>query len=632
MSADGPKFVVYVAAGGNVFMQEIAGWIAAALGDEGHDVELRTEGVPRSGSGHVNLVVAPHEYFDLALTTEADRRQAAMASVPVCTEQPETPWFEIQARHIAPCPLVLDINRLAVAEHRRWGIAADHFPLGYHRSFDVWGGDADRERPVDVVFLGALTPRREAALARAAAQLSGLRCELLLFEPLRPARPGDPGFLTGRDKYELLASAKAIVNIHRNEVPYLEWVRVLEAAVNGAVVVTEAVADYAPLRPVDHLVTTTSDVIGPVCQALALDDDWRRRVSSAAYAQLRDHHTLAATVRSELPRIIAAATAAGAGARSRPIVVPPRVLPGETVVVPTLPPSLESVQVRALLKRVLTNQLGLRRRLERLEALVRHGDADADEVTTTPAYDAIAPEVSVVVPCFNYADVVGEAMDSVVANHGVVAELIVVDDHSTDASAEVVRRFAAAHPWFPLKLVSRATNRGLSASRNLGFTLARAELVFVLDADNHLFPTALAKLKAALDASEASFAYAIAEVFGDRTALLSAIPWNVERLARGPYIDAAALIRRSAWSAVGGYATDVAELELGWEDYDLWLRLADAGHHGVLVPEMLVRYRSHGASMVNTTNIETDSITQYFRRRYRNLPWPPVAMLGPQVA
>jgi GT2 family glycosyltransferase len=92
------------------------------------------------------------------------------------------------------------------------------------------------------------------------------------------------------------------------------------------------------------------------------------------------------------------------------------------------------------------------------------------------------------------------------------------------------------------------------------------------------------------------------------------------------------LIRRSAWAAVGGYATDVPELELGWEDYDLWLRLADAGHHGVLVAEVLLRYRSHGASMVNTTNIETDSITQYFRRRYRNLPWPPVAMLGPQVA
>jgi GT2 family glycosyltransferase len=628
----GPRFLVYVAAEGNVFMQEIAGWIAAALGDEGHDAELRTEGVPRAGSGHVNLVVAPHEYFDLALRSDADRRQAALASVPVCTEQPETPWFEIQARHIAPCPLVLDINRLAVAEHRRWGIAADHFPLGYHRSFDVWGGDPDRQRPIDVVFLGALTPRRESALAKAAAHLSGLRCELLLFEPLRPARPGDPGFLTGRDKYELLASAKAIVNLHRNEVPYLEWVRVLEAASNGAVVVTEAVADYEPLRPVDHLVTTTSDVIGPVCRALTLDDDWRRRVSSAAYAQLRDHHTLAATLRSELPRIVAAATAGPPARRSRSVVVPARVLPGETVVSPVLPPSAESVAMRGLHKRVLTNQLGLRRRLERLEALVRHGDADAQEVTTTPAYDAITPEVTVVVPCFNYADVVGEAMESVVTNHGVVAELVVVDDHSTDASAEVVRRFAAAHAWFPMKLVSRATNRGLSASRNLGFSVARAELVFVLDADNQLYPTALAKLKRALDGSDASFAYAIAEVFGDRTALLSAIPWSVERLARGPYIDAAALIRRTAWAEAGGYATDVAELDLGWEDYDLWLRLADAGHHGTLVPEVLFRYRSHGASMVNTTNIETDSITRYFRRRYRNLPWPPLTPPGSEAA
>lgn len=623
MSNAGPQFLVYVAAAGNVFMEEIAGWVAAGLVDEGYDASVVTEGVPRPGSGHVNLVVAPHEYFDLVLTSPADRRSAAACSIPLCTEQPTTPWFDIQAAHIADCPLVLDINGLAVAEHRRYGITASHLPLGYHPSFDAWGGDTSVERPLDVVFLGALTPRREAALAQAARHLQDLNCQLVLFEPLRPARRGDPGFYVGKEKYELLASAKVLVNLHRGDVPYLEWVRVLEAVANGAAVVTEAVADYNPLRPVDHLVPTTAASFGALCGALVHDDDWRNRVCADAYNLVRTQHTMAASLRARLPEILATtnrpAPSAGQAAPKRTWA--PRWQDEAPIV---LPPSVELVTSRRLLKRVLTNQLHLRRRLEGIEALIRDGSTEADEVTVTPAYEAIVPEVSVVIPTYNYEGYLGGALASVTACYGPPTEIIVVDDHSTDGSVAAAKAFAAAHPHHPIKVVARTVNRGLSASRNFGFSVARADYVFVLDADNELYPAALTKLKAALDNSDAAFAYPIAEIFGDRAGLVSALPWSAERLAQGPYIDAAALIRKSAWQACGGYATRVAELDLGWEDYDLWLRFADAGYHGVLVPEILARYRSHGGSMVNTTNIETDSINDYFRRRYQNLSWPPL--------
>jgi GT2 family glycosyltransferase len=97
----------------------------------------------------------------------------------------------------------------------------------------------------------------------------------------------------------------------------------------------------------------------------------------------------------------------------------------------------------------------------------------------------------------------------------------------------------------------------------------------------------------------------------------------VSRLMAGPYIDAAALIRKDAWAAVGGYSAAADEL-YGWEDYDLWLNFANRGMRATFVPEILVRYRSHGASMIHTTNIETASVAAFLRRRHAALAWPEV--------
>jgi GT2 family glycosyltransferase len=56
--------------------------------------------------------------------------------------------------------------------------------------------------------------------------------------------------------------------------------------------------------------------------------------------------------------------------------------------------------------------------------------------------------------------------------------------------------------------------------------------------------------------------------------------------------------------SLGGYSTD-PRLALGWEDYDLWARIAEAGGHGVFVPELIARYRVGHSSMVWVTNISS---------------------------
>ena len=151
----------------------------------------------------------------------------------------------------------------------------------------------------------------------------------------------------------------------------------------------------------------------------------------------------------------------------------------------------------------------------------------------------------------------------------------------------------------PAALLHHRVNRGLAASRNALARHARGELMFVMDADNTIYPTALGRLVEALDADPgATFAYPlIAATRGiEPIGLVSRYAWDPEAFRSGNYIDAMALIRLDDYVALGGYTEDIRLT--GWEDFHLWCACADTGRRGTLVPEVLARYRKTGHSMV----------------------------------
>ena len=198
-------------------------------------------------------------------------------------------------------------------------------------------------------------------------------------------------------------------------------------------------------------------------------------------------------------------------------------------------------------------------------------------------------------------------------------ELIAVDDASADGSVEAIRDACAEAPWLSTKLVRRSVNSGLpAASRNLALEHARGDLVFILDADNSVLPQGLAKLTTALDDDlDAAFAYGIIEKFdaGGPIGLESWLDWDPERLRHGNYIDAMAMIRRPALEAVGGYPTQSALA--GWEDFGLWLAMAEAGMRGIRVPDFIGRYRVLQHSMLSVTNIDQSTAWNVLMRNYR---------------
>ena len=119
----------------------------------------------------------------------------------------------------------------------------------------------------------------------------------------------------------------------------------------------------------------------------------------------------------------------------------------------------------------------------------------------------------------------------------------------------------------------------------------------------------------------AAFAYATLEAFGAYPGLRSELGWSPRWLCEANYIDAQAMVRADAFRRHGGYLID-DRWDYGWEDWDLWLRMAAAGEHGVHVREMLGRYRTQVQSMISVTTLASDLLRRETIDRYPSLPWP----------
>lgn len=214
--------------------------------------------------------------------------------------------------------------------------------------------------------------------------------------------------------------------------------------------------------------------------------------------------------------------------------------------------------------------------------------------------DSPRPEVSFVIPCYNYAHYLPQAIGSILEQTFDSYEIIVVNDCSPDETNDVVMEMASANPGKCIRLLYNRKNLGLSATRNNGFKNARGRYVFPLDADNYIAPDCIEQMVKAIEHDEnLAFVYSWRQEFGNSTRLQTPPEeFDIERLKWGNYIDAMALIRKEAWEKVGGYKT---VMKYGWEDYELWVNFAVNGYGAKLIKKALVYYRVHDESMLRTT-------------------------------
>jgi glycosyltransferase involved in cell wall biosynthesis len=236
------------------------------------------------------------------------------------------------------------------------------------------------------------------------------------------------------------------------------------------------------------------------------------------------------------------------------------------------------------------------------------------------------PTFSVVMPAHNTASTIGAAIASVLAQSRGDFELLVVDDSSTDGTADVVRELAADPRVQLLRTDSRS---GPGAARNVAFARARGRYISMLDSDDLWLPAYLATVSEALERHPS-------------TGLVCAERWTLEdppglvrrtsnhaapgplvldpedfllRLVRGNFVvNSTVTVRRVALEDAGFCDPSLPAAV----DIDLWVRIAAAGHGALWLPQRLAVYRVRQGSIQNDARNEVRAYAA-IRDVYRKL-------------
>ncbi|MGH9270319.1 MAG: glycosyltransferase, partial [Ilumatobacteraceae bacterium] len=590
----------------NAFFQEMATVVVeeiTRLGRRAEVIDARTRAEPND----VYVLLPTHEY--LVLEGHGHLSDAAIASrtIGITAEQPTSSHFGVNVDAGRSLGALFDFSAHSVAAYRRHGLRCHHLPFGWTPSWDRYRPEPNAGGP-DILFLGASTLRRRAALAQLARPLWQRSSQLVISDnSQRPNHEGSASFITGDEKRRLLATSKVLLNLHQTDEPYFEWLRVAEAAMCGTVVVTEPSIHMDPYVDGVHLAVHSVPGIAGALDELLDDPTAIDRLRREAYELVR-----ARPFASAVERLLEVAD----GLNRRCAYATGAVGPTRTTPYQHMPPARtgrdrdKADVVRQAIREIRLDLMDVRRQLQAVHISEATAAADPQVVHQSPATELAPrpPKVSVLMAVYNHGGFVPAALSSA-ANSGFDdLELIVVDDGSADDSLDVARSWITDNPDVRARLVAVPVNRGLPRARNTAVGFAAGEYCFVLDADNEVLPGGLDRLAAALDDDpSAAFAFGVLETFSNSgpVGLLGELPWDIDRLPDGNYIDAMAMIKREVLVELGGYATD--RRLYGWEDYDLWCRIAESGGYGVHVPTLVARYRLAMSSMVSLSNLSHDA-------------------------
>ncbi len=194
----------------------------------------------------------------------------------------------------------------------------------------------------------------------------------------------------------------------------------------------------------------------------------------------------------------------------------------------------------------------------------------------------------VVIPCHNYGRFLAEAFGSVLAQTRLPDEVVIINDGSTDDSAEIADSLAEGRPW--VRVLHRSPAGGAPNTFNLGIRSTSTDYVVVLSADDRLSPSYLERSAQLLDEG-ADVALSALKRFGNVESFVPPRDFDLDRTLIANEHHGSYLMRRSVFDLVGGYSEDVTR-----EDWDFWVCAMTKGVTGALAPECWVEYRQHGPS------------------------------------
>jgi glycosyltransferase involved in cell wall biosynthesis len=206
-----------------------------------------------------------------------------------------------------------------------------------------------------------------------------------------------------------------------------------------------------------------------------------------------------------------------------------------------------------------------------------------------------APDVTVIIPAYNSAELIRGSIDSALRQRDVTCEVIVVDDGSTDETWSVLQSYGAR-----VRSI-RQPNQGAYVARNNAAAVSTGEWLAFLDADDEWAVDKLTK-QLQLAAPDVGLIYSDCANLDDAGRVTGRTS-DAATLAQGKIFDqlltnnflstSTVLIRRTVFEELGGFATEIK----GCADWDMWLRYAASGRDVRVHPDALATYRWHAGQM-----------------------------------
>lgn len=203
------------------------------------------------------------------------------------------------------------------------------------------------------------------------------------------------------------------------------------------------------------------------------------------------------------------------------------------------------------------------------------------------------PKVSVIIPCYNHGDYIGEAVESVLAQTFKDFEIIIVNDGSTDENTITLLK-DYKNPYIK---VIHTPHQGLGEARNVGIRNSSGKYILPLDADDKISPEYLADAVKILDNDDGiKIVYCNVEYFGEKSGLIELGPFSRQKILIYNMICCAAFFRRRDYDLTNGYNKNLVCLE----DWDFWLSLLEKGGRVYKIPKTHFYYRFRRNSMLNS--------------------------------
>jgi glycosyltransferase involved in cell wall biosynthesis len=661
------KVDLFVTSKSNLFIREIAELLCAGFRDADCEAQLLVDQIPaeRTEEGKIQIVVTPHEFFNLFLNHKLPWENIQRLTnhlLLLSTEQPESEWFDSNLVTAPHARAMLDIHLSGVAAYRERGLRCFHLPLGYHPLLEESDTSENSEKDIDICLLAAMTDRREEFIAANAAFFAARNCHLRLV-PIEFAKTEDTrSYLPAPQRNALLQQTKILLNVHYSDLRYFEWHRALIALANRCCLVTETCEGFEPFVPGKHFVMAKADDLTACCEYYLKHEDEREAITEAAYKFMRERFAQEENCRTFLQQIEKAFGQENGGteltfdieANAEPALASGPLPDALAKSLSRRPIGLLVSALREDLSNMFhstdrkapmnaTNATTPMDTAQRIAIVcdMRHGYIERSEaqkraqqngeaifrLLDNSHFDGSAAAISVIVTLYNYRAYIQQCLKSLEDSNTAAIpggiEVVIVNDASTDGSLEQAMALQR-NSRHPVRIIDKRLNTGLADARNIGLQLGRAPYAFIMDADNMVFPWALEQLHRTIVKDNSVAVYSMLCRFqgahNNREGLLSYFDWDPQMLVEYPYIDAMALFDRRQLIEIGGYDTELYKFGwFGWEDYDLWLRIARAKLRVSFVPNVLCLYRHHDRSMSNMTNLFERELVGHLLEKHRCL-------------